>query len=916
MHLRQTPVKLLFILAVFVLTVTSCRNEKKTATGLEKAGPVDPKIDKLKLQAGFQAEHLYSPSENEQGSWVSMTFDNKGRLIASDQYGALYRLELPAVGDSTKPKVEKLAIGRVQAGDTAANRVGMGYAQGLLYAFNSLYVMVNHRGDEEFEKTSGLYRLQDTDGDDQYDQVTLLKQLEGEGEHGPHSIVLSPDKQSLYVMAGNFTNVPEMAAHRLPPVWNEDNVFPLIPDPRGHATDRKAPGGWIANVDSLGQRWEMVGAGFRNSFDMAFNENGDLFCFDSDMEWDFGMPWYKPTRVLHITSGSEFGWRTGSSSWSPTNADALPAVINIGQGSPTGVFHGKEARFPDKYKKSLFVFDWSFGIIYAIHLRPQGASYSAEAEEFISGSPLPLTDGVIGPDGALYFLTGGRRLDSDLYRVSYAPKSDSEPSSEPATGVLAANTADESAATQARQTRTRLEEYHRPRAGAVDVAWPYLKDEDRFIRYAARIAIEHQPVGEWRERALKETDPRILTQAIIALARHGQKDAKNGMLQALTRVDYGKLAADQQMDLLRAFELVFYRMGKPDGAVKDQVVAYLNPQYPAKTNALNRSLSKVLVYIEAPGATEKTLALLAQAKDDPAEKTVSASSDLILRNPQYGLDIAEMLAKVPPAQQTHYATVLGEAKTGWTPALHEQYFKWFAQAFTYKGGRSYVGFLDKARQAALTHAPKAQFAHYNTLSGGALLASSGMDLADLPPTKGPGRNWKLDEALAVIDSGLVNRDFAHGKQLFAATLCVSCHAVRGEGGGIGPDLTQLGTRFTTKNMLESIIDPNKEVSDQYAATVFLMKDGSSVLGRLVNEDPSKYTVSQNPFAPQTLREIPKTAVTSTKVSRVSLMLPGLINRLNPEELKDLVAYLMAGGNEKHEVYTAKGQAAGGTASAK
>jgi hypothetical protein len=164
----------------------------------------------------------------------------------------------------------------------------------------------------------------------------------------------------------------------------------------------------------------MVGAGLRNTYDIAFNEAGDLFCFDSDMEWDFGMPWYKPTRVLHVTSGSEFGWRTGSISLAPNNADILPAVLNIGQGSPTGVFHGKESNFPDKYKKSLFINDWSFGIIYAVHLEPQGASYTAKAEEFISGAPLPLTDGVIGPDGAMYFLTGGRRLDSDLYRVSYA----------------------------------------------------------------------------------------------------------------------------------------------------------------------------------------------------------------------------------------------------------------------------------------------------------------------------------------------------------------------------------------------------------------------------------------------------------------------------------------------------------------
>ncbi len=43
-------------------------------------------------------------------------------------------------------------------------------------------------------------------------------------------------------------------------------------------------------------------------------------------------------------------------------------------------------------------------------------------------------------------------------------------------------------------------------------------------------------------------------------------------------------------------------MGKPEGAVREGIIAYFNPHYPAKTNALNRSLSKVLVYLEAPGS--------------------------------------------------------------------------------------------------------------------------------------------------------------------------------------------------------------------------------------------------------------------------------------------------------------------------
>ena len=880
---------LLLSITLIGLLAVSCKKEEK---------PSNPKIDKLKLPAGFRVEHLYSPEEHDQGSWVAMTFDHKGRMITSDQYGAIYRLVLPVQGDTTKPKVEKLVIGTEadRNTDTTTLKVGMGFAQGLLYAFNSLYVMVNHNSDKDFDKNTGLYRLQDTDGDDQFDKVTLLKSFEGEpGEHGPHSLILSPDKKSIYMSAGNHVDVPQFNTYRLPPVWEEDNLFPQIKDPRGHANNRKAPGGWIAHIDSLGQNWELVSAGYRNEFDITFNEAGDLFTYDSDMEWDFGMPWYRPTRICHVTSGSEYGWRTGNGKWSPLYPDNLPPVINIGQGSPTNFMSGSAAKFPEKYRKALFAFDWSFGIIYAIHLTPQGASYSAEAEEFLSGSPLPLTDGAIGPDGAMYFLTGGRRLESDLYRVTAIEDKTAATESTSATATI----------NEANQLRRTLEQYHEPKKGAVDIAWPNLKHEDRFVRYAARIAVEHQPVAEWQDRALNETDPEALSLAMIALARHGKPVLKNKIIQSLVKVDFDKLTPSQKIDIVRAFEVLIFRMGKPEGAAKDQVVAYLDKHYPSSANELDRELSKVLVYIDAPGAVDKTLALLATAKDDPMVKTVSSSSDLIMRNPQYGLDIARMLSNVPPAQQTYLAVVLSEAGSGWTPELHEKYFKWMANAFTYKGGVSYVGFIDKARKKALAHTPKDKMGYYDTLSGGALLTESGNDLADRPQPKGPGKRRKLEEALALLDEPLTNRDFENGKNMFDATLCSSCHSMRGTGGAIGPDLTQVGSRFSPKDILEHTLDPNKEISDQYAATVFTMKDGSSIVGRLINEENGKYFVSQNPFTPQSLREVPKTDVASTKLSKVSLMLPGLLGSLNDEEIKDIIAYLVAGGNPEHEVYKGK-----------
>ncbi len=878
----------LVLASVFLL---SCGNDGAT----EKSS--NPKISKLKLLPDFEVDHLYSPSDSENGSWVAMTFDDKGRLITSDQYGALYRMTVTPLGTDSLMSLEKLDIGKKKdPSDTLAPKVEMGYAQGLLYAFNSLYVMVNSRQTKDFDKNSGLYRLQDTDGDDQFDQVTLLKGFTGSGEHGPHSIILAPDGNSLYLISGNHTDLPPMDDYRLPPVWQEDNLFPLIKDPRGHANNRTAPGGWVARIDSLGQHWELISAGFRNAFDIAFNEDGELFSFDADMEYDFGMTWYRPTRICHVTSGSEFGWRTGNSKWHTTWPDNLPPVINIGPGSPTNLVHGGKSQFPERYRKAMFAFDWSFGIIYAIHMEENGSTYTADAEEFVSGAPLPLTDGVIGPDGALYFLTGGRRLASDLYRLYYNGTADSQKAVQ---NVSQAATA----SAELRNLRHQLEAFHAgPEKGAVDFAWPHLNHEDRFIRYAARLVLEHNPLSEWQTRALAEKDPVAKVHAIISLVHHAKPGLRNALLNSLMEINYSDLNESQKIDLMRAVELVMLRQGAPEGAAKEKLIAYLDAHFPANSNALNRSLSNLLVHLEAPGAVEKTLALLKNAKDDAPEETAKSSSDLILRNPQYGMDIANLLSKMPPAQQTYYATVLSKAKTGWTPDMREEYFAWFKNAFGYKGGVSYVGFINKARLMALENVAPAQQDHFRNLSGEELLSKSGNDLISGPQPKGPGKRWTMEEATSVVEGQLANRNFEQGKNMYDATRCSSCHAMSGDGGSIGPDLTQLGTRFSVNDMLEAIIDPSKTVSDQYAATVFTMKDGSSVLGRLIDEDKDKYYVSQNPFTPDVLREVAKSDVIETKYSYISIMYPGLINSLNEDELRDLMAYLMAGGNQEHELY--------------
>ena len=175
---------------------------------------------------------------------------------------------------------------------------------------------------------------------------------------------------------------PGVDGSLVPRVWGEDNLLPRMVDGAGFMTSEKAPGGYIYRVSPDGKHWELVAMGYRNPFDIAFNRDGELFTYDSDMEWDVNMPWYRPTRVLHVASGGDYGYRNGSGKWPAYYIDSLPPVVNVGPGSPTGVTFGYGAKFPAKYQEALYLCDWSYGKLYAFTSRPRARLTRASSRSF------------------------------------------------------------------------------------------------------------------------------------------------------------------------------------------------------------------------------------------------------------------------------------------------------------------------------------------------------------------------------------------------------------------------------------------------------------------------------------------------------------------------------------------------------
>ena len=153
------------------------------------------------------------------------------------------------------------------------------------------------------------------------------------------------------------------------------------------------------------------------------------------------------------------------------------------------------------------------------------------------------------------------------------------------------------------------------------------------------------------------------------------------------------------------------------------------------------------------------------------------------------------------------------------------------------------------------------------------------------------KKWGVEDLLQGEPVNFSQADVENGKQIFAAAQCFKCHRVQGQGGIVGPDLTNAGRRYNTRDLLETLIDPSKEVSDQYQATIFQMVDGRTVSGRVVNLNGRNYMVQEDMINPGKLTNINVEQIEDSKPSKVSMMPTGLLDNFTRQEILDLLAYM-------------------------
>ena len=514
-----------------------------------------------------------------------------------------------------------------------------------------------------------------------------------------------------------------------------------------------------------------------------------------------------------------------------------------------------------------------------MHLSPEGASYGGTWENFLAPkslhakegkTPLNMTGIIIGDDGAMYFTTGGRHTQGALFRITY-------------TGAEATTPADlhDKAGDDARMLRHKLEAFDgREDAKAVDLAWPQLSSGDRFLRYAARIAIESEPLDQWKSRALAETNATAALTALLAVARLGGPESQAEIFKALANFPMAQLKGEaQQLEKLRIIEVALSRQGKPSTDLSAPLIAELSPLYPANTISLNRELCQILLALDAPQAIDRTIKLLGAA---PTQE-----------------------------EQLNYVVPLRTITNGWTPELRRQYFtwwtikrdasqhppdvlRWFAEAGReYSDGASFNNFLVKIRRAAVSTVPPQELASLQPVLDAWIEPMPKLRVSK--KKRSFVQDWKMADLVPALDEVGHGRNFAQGQDAAFAVQCLMCHRMGEEGGSVGPELTAVASRFSRKDILESILEPSKVISEQYANTDISLKNGDVVSGRIVSETPDKIIVRPSMLAPD-MQEISKADIKTRELSKISPMPPGLVNILTKQEILDLLAYLEAAGH--------------------
>lgn len=166
----------------------------------------------------------------------------------------------------------------------------------------------------------------------------------------------------------------------------------------------------------------------------------------------------------------------------------------------------------------------------------------------------------------------------------------------------------------------------------------------------------------------------------------------------------------------------------------------------------------------------------------------------------------------------------------------------------------------------------------------------------------------MEDLVPALDEVGKNRNFERGKEVFESAQCILCHKFGNEGGAVGAELTAASSKYSRRDILESILEPSKVISEQYQNTMIMTTSGKILDGRVMEENADRLILKPNPLQPETI-EIKKANIEKRAPSKISPMPEKLVNNYTREEILDLLAYIESAGNKDRPAFAAMRRAA-------